>query len=342
MIRPILTLCDLDETYCGRLYEYLKENLKLSFEIEAFTTIDILLDFAKQNETNLLLASETVFSEMKKSGDMRRFKNILILDEDSTCLREDESFYGETYVEHTTKYQPAGRIVNTIVDFCARKADCFEGLGTGYTSDQGKVIGLYSPVSKCGQTSLALKIGEQLSKHGRTVLLSFDSFSYLPKVLELDSEGSLTDLIYYAESDSSKFCIYLEKIKNTRGSLDIIPPARTAMHLKEIDHDSLKRLIDLLIHESGYEYVVLDLTEYPEGFFDILRLCNKIFTIAKQTGLDQYKIEAYEDVLRKNGYEDIIANTVKISIPDLKAQNALSKFATDILCKEDIINAFAS
>ena len=341
MTRPLLTLCDLDETYCGRLYEYLKENLILSFEIEAFTAIDILMDYAKDKETMLLLASETAFAEMRKMNITGMFKNILILDEDSSCLREEENCFGETCLEHTTKYQPAFRIVDTIVDLCARKADNFEGLGSRYGSDKGKIIGLFTPLPKCGQTSLALKFGENLSKIGRTVLLSFDSYSSLPIILGLNSEGNLTDLIYYSEGESSKFCIYLEKIKNTLGNLDIIPPARTAMHLKEIGYESLKHLIDLLIHDCGYENIILDLSEYPEGFFDILKLCDKLFTIVRPSGIDQYKVEMYEDVLRQNGYEDIIANTIKVSIPDIKDQNALSKFADELLRQEEIISEAA-
>ena len=341
MTRPLLTLCDLDETYCGRLYEYLKENLKLKFKIEAFTSVDILVDFARKNTASLLIVSESALMELRKIAGTEHFKNILILDEDFVGVKEEESSFGEQNIAHTTKYQKAGKIVDTIVDFCAEKAESFDGLTAGFNSDKGKVIGLFSPISKCGQTSLTLKMGEILSSYGRTIMLSFDSFSSLPKILNVESDGCITDLMYYSEGDKNKFCIYLEKIKKTVGNLDVIMPARTAMQIRDISAESLKMLIDLLVQEAGYEYVLLDLSEYPEGFFDILKLCDKLLTITRQTGADSYRIEMYEDVLRQNGYEDIFASTIKISLPDLKDTAAFSRFTCDLLKKEEIISGKA-
>ncbi|SFQ21690.1 hypothetical protein SAMN04487928_12428 [Butyrivibrio proteoclasticus] len=337
MTRPLLTLCDLDETYCGRLYEYLKENLKLTFRIEAFTSVNILVDFARKNKTSLLVVSESALLELGAAGT-EHFKNILILDEDSGGVREEESFYGGQNIAHTTKYQKAGKIVDTIVDFCAEKAEAFDGLTAEFNSDTGNVIGLYSPISKCGQTSLTLKMGEILSSYGRTIMLSFDSFSSLPKILNIESDGSITDLMYYSEGDRNKFCIYLEKIKKTVGNLDVVMPARTAMQIRDISADALKLLLELLVHEAGYKYVLLDLTEYPEGFFEILKLCDKLFTITRQTSADSYRVEIYEEVLRQNGYEDVFASMIKINLPDLKDPPAFSRYTYDLLKKEEIVS----
>ena len=338
MTRPLLTLCDPDETYCGRLYEYLKENLKLKFKIQAFTTVDILLDYSKENATSLLIVAESAYEELGKMMGLSHFKNILVLDEEAGSLKEDESSFGDRNIIHTTKYQKAGKIVDTIIDFCAEKADSFEGLTAGISDNEGTVIGLFSPVSKCGQTTLSLKMGDVLSSYGKTVMLSFDSFSSLPKMLETEADGTITDLMYYAEEDKNKFCIYLEKIKRTIGNLDVIPPAKTAMQLKEIGCESLKMLLGLLIREAGYKYVILDLTEYPDGFFDILRLCNKLFTITKPGGDDAYRVEAYGDVLRQNGYEDIFASTIKLGVPDLKDSYAASRYVKELLKKEELIS----
>ena len=81
--------------------------------------------------------------------------------------------------------------------------------------------------------------------------------------------------------------------------------------------------------------------KYPEGFFDILKLCDKLFTITRQTGADAYRIEMYEDVLRQNGYEDIFASTIKISLPDVKDTASFSRFTCDLLKKEEIISGKA-
>ncbi len=318
MNRPLLVLCDNDEIYLGRLYEYLRENLRLSFEIMSFTTTEILMDFVMKNKTSLLVISESSLSELKYELIGEKIKNILVLDEEEPTLCEDKEIYGGSNIGHVSKYQSAAGIVENIVDFCVKRADDFEGMSTRYSSDAGTIIGFFTPIKKCGQTSLALSVGNELANKGRTVFLSFESFSSLPKVLGLSEEGNISDLIYYSESDENKFCLYLEKIKNRVGELDVIAPAKTAMQIKEISFDRLKKLFDMLIYKAGYEYIILDLTEYPEGLFDILRLCNKLFSVVKNDGDDQYKFNCYEDVLRENGYEDIIADTVKVSSGEFK------------------------
>ncbi len=330
MNRPLLVLCDIDETYLGRLYEFLRENLKLSFEIISFTTVELLLNYVKDNSPSLLVISESAIAEIKNKKISENIKNILVLDEEAGFC-EDEEVYGTLNIGHTSKYQAASAIVDNIVDFCVKRADDFDGVSTKFANDSGKVLGFFTPISKCGQTSLALSVGRELSEKGRTIFLSFESFSSLPKLLELREDGNISDLIYYSESDENKFCLYLEKIKNQVGQLDVIAPAKTAMQVKEISFECLKRLIDMLVHKAGYEYIVLDLTEYPEGLFDILRLCNKIFSIVGSEDGDQYKFDSYEDVLRENGYEDIIAETVKITVAELKNPDRILK-------KEGILN----
>ncbi len=330
MNRPLLVLCDTDETYLGRLYEFLRENLRLSFEIISFTAVDLLLNYVKENVPSLLVISESALAELRDTRIDEKIRNVLVLDEEEGFC-EDEEIYGAMNIGHTSKYQAATAIVDNIVDFCVKRADDFDGVSTKFANDSGKVFGFFSPISKCGQTSLALTIGKELSNKGRTIFLSFESFSSLPKLLELSEEGNISDLIYYSESDENKFCLYLEKIKNQVGQLDIIAPAKTAMQIKEISYESLKRLLDMLIHKAGYEFIVMDLTEYPEGLFDILRLCNKIFSIVRSEDGDQYKIDSYEDVLRENGYEDIIAETVKVTSNELKHPDRILK-------KEGIVN----
>ena len=336
MIKPLLALCDTDETYLGRLYEYLKENLKLSFEIAVFSAISPLMEFAKENKVALLVISENALWDLKTEAKAFGFSNILVLDEEANLVMEDETTDGSCLM-HASKYQPAKGIVDSIVEFCAERADDFEGVGCEFVSEEGKVIGLFTPLARAGQTSLALKMGEVLSRKARTIFLSFESFSTLPRTLGLDKEGTIADLMYYAECEESKFTLHLEKIKNTVGNLDVIAPAKTAMQLKEISYDNLKKLVNLLVKESGYEYVVLDLKDYPEGFFDILRLCNKLFTIVRPTEADAYKQELFEDVLRENGYEDVIADLTKVNVADLKDSRLMTNTAMTLLKKEGVI-----
>lgn len=333
--RKILAICDTESRYCGRLDEYLRENLNLSFDIHSFTRVDILEDFAGENQVSLLVIAESAVAELKKRVRDLGIFNVLILDEELSLVREDEtgenSELSDVNSEHISKYKPASEIVYHILDYCAKRSDEFAGVGVKTKDSKGTVIGFFSPISGCGQTALCVKTCEELANRGKTLLLNFDSFSPLPMLFGHETEGDITDILYYAECERNKFCLYLEKIKQTYSGFDYVAPAGTTMQIKEIDFEKLKNLINLICNECGYEYVVLDLSDLPDGLFDILRFCDKVITITGNARTDRYKLMRYEDVLRQNGYEDICAAEVKVTIPEGAGDRELAACARRLL-----------
>ncbi len=285
-----MALCDENEVYCARLSEYLRSHLSLGFEIHSFTDIGILESFSRTNEISLLVISEKSMSALEALGEKENYKNILVLEEGS-------------------KYRPAGVILERIAQFCAEKSDDFRELYYRGGAESSTVLGFFTPASGLGQTSLCLKMGKELAESKKTVLLSFESFSALSMTLSPEADEDITDLIYHAECDRENFCLYLEKIKRSFEGFDIVPPAATALQIREITAEKLKNLIMLLTKDAGYEYILMDIKEYPEGFFDILGLCDTIYTLKGTSAGDVYRYDKYRQVVSANGYEEILSKT---------------------------------
>lgn len=335
-----LALCDADETYCQRLYGYLKQNLNLSFDIFSFTDVQDLKNFAKEQVVNLLIISEDLHYELTESLRNMHFKNVLVLDEgalESSCVCEN-SLASEMNIKHVSKYQSAAGILGELVDFCAESPDTFNGLCTQAKIADSSIIGFFSPISKCGQTSMAIRCAERLAKQGSVIFLSFESFSSLPQMLGIEAVQDITDLVYYAECEKSKFGLYLEKIKQNVGGVDYLMPAGTAAQVREIGSEKVKELLGLLAKEAGYDYIVLDLTEYPDGFFEILSMCHKIFTISKNNPGDLSRINQYEAIIRELGFSKIEAATVKCQLPDLRDKIAYDRYIEELLSGEGLID----
>jgi len=334
MSRPLLAICDTEKDYCRRLDEYLRDHLNLSFELYSFTDTEIFKEFVKDKIPALSVLSQSVYSELK--GGAKELKNILVLDEAVSFVNEDEE-PEEKNICHISKYLPAGKIIDGILDFCVKIPDNIGNLDAERGTDKLKLLGLFSPLSRCGQTAFAVKLCEELSKHGKTMLLNFDSFSMVNMIMGQDAEEDLTDLLYYAECEEGKFTVYLERIKRTARSFDYIPPAKTASQIKEITFERVKTLTKLLSDTAGYEYIVLDLSEFPDGLCDILRLCNRVFTIVGENRTENYKLEQYTKILSQNGYDDVLANTVRCLLPDNSYDN-LSSYANEMLVREDVVS----
>lgn len=336
MKRLRLAICDSDEIYCQRLYGYLKNNLNLSFDIFSFTDTGILQRFTEKEPVSLLVVTESMMYDLTESIRKKYFRNILVLDEEASpagMLCESGALEDVT-IRHISKFQQASGIVDELIDFCAESSEDFRGLSTQMKMADCKVLGFYTPITKCGQTTMALRVADKLARKGSVLFLSFESFSSLSQLLGTNADQDITDLIYYAECENSKFGLYLEKIKKTVNGVDFILPAKTAMQIKEISFDKVKELLGLLSSSVGYDYVILDLTEYPEGFFDILTLCDRIFTISRSNLADSARLQQYEAVVRENGFGDIESRTVKCVLPDIRDKRGYETCLDQLLEQE--------
>lgn len=332
-----LVICDSDELYCRRLDEYLRSHLHLSFEIFSFTEFRIMEKFAKENTIELLMIAESMLEQLQEFRTSDCPRSVLVLDEGlggSSVVRDGD----DKTTKYVDKYQSAASLVDDIIGFCMEDPSSFCGLGLQKTSGKGRVISLYSPLSKCGQTTLAVNIAEFLAKDTKTVFLSFESFSTLPDYLGIDYEEDISDLIYYADCEREKFGLYLEKIKRSKNNVDYIMPAKTAMQIKEIGFEKVMELYRLLTQECGYDNIVVDLTELPNGFFDIASYSDKIFTITRDNLRDDRVMQMYDEVLRKSELEDIIEKTVKCQLPDIRDKQEYDGYVHNLLVREGLMN----
>ena len=66
---------------------------------------------------------------------------------------------------------------------------------------------------------------------------------------------------------------------------------------------------------SGYEYLILDLTDGMGGLFELLSYCFRIYTITKDDGFAMAKMNQYEQALQLNALNGIAEKTVKCRFP---------------------------
>jgi hypothetical protein len=326
-----MAVVDSDALYCKRLSEYIRSHLKLSFEIEAFTDAERFNEFLDEKEISLLVISESMALRLEKENLGRNCKNIMILDEEGKDMTLED--ISEIRVCHVSKYLPASEIVDRILGLCISGAEDFSGLSFAAGENTCRILGFYTPISRCGQTSFAIKMGEALSKKARTLFISFESFSALTSLFEQEAEEDITDLLYFADCERDKFCLYLEKIKRTRNGLDYIAPAKSAMQIKEISYEKIRELTELLAVEAGYEYIIFDMKEYPDGFFEILDMCDVIYTVIRNNSADHYRLGRYTKALGENGYERIITKTMKCMLPDGRDITSYNRYIEDIIIR---------
>lgn len=144
MNKKILAIFDGEESYAYRLMDFIGEKMNLPFEIYVFTNEDRFYSCTKIKDIECLLVSESVY---KKDVETLQIPHIIILSESGKNLNKA--------LHHINKYQSSENILHEIMEYYTDRSDIVPlALRTGLK--QMHIIGIYTPIGRCLQTTFSL------------------------------------------------------------------------------------------------------------------------------------------------------------------------------------------
>lgn len=299
----VLAVCDSEIEYAYQLVNYLENKKGFPFGLQLFTSLDTLLVQAKKQPVFIALISQ---KDYQKELEYEGIEHIFLLGEEKDSTEEEKVF---------SKYQSADRLVREFLYWIADRNIISKNVAAGLGL---KMIGIYSPVGRCLKTSFAFVLGQLLSKKHKVLYLNLESYSGLGKLLEKNFTTDLGELIYYLQNSKESFGCRMGGMIEQAAGLDILPPFDSYLDLISVSGQEWIHLLQEIERNSTYEYLILDLSDAIQGLYDILRSCNLIYTLGREEGFAEAKIQQYEEVLRKGNYEDIWSKTKYCKIPQIK------------------------
>lgn len=300
----VLAVCDSETEYAYQLVDYLSNKKGFPFQVQLFTSERTLMEYAKDYPVSVaMIAGKDYLGEIGENIIDHVF---LLAEDNGEELSGLKSFY---------KYQSAENLMKQLLEFIAG-----EGI-LGRTVVNGKelkLIGIYSPVGKCLKTSFSFVLGQILSKKHKVLYLNMESYSGLGKLLQKEFSTDMSELIYYLQNSTEKFIYRMGSIIIRTGELDVLPPFDSFLDFISVSKEEWISLFREIERCSDYEYLILDLSDAVQGLFDILRLCDVVYTLSRNDGFSLAKISQYEEMLKKSNYEDIWKKTKNCTIPRIK------------------------
>ena len=258
--------------------------------------------FAGQNEATVLLVSQPLYE--RYGGEWEAGRRIILSE-------GRDGPPGEQWID---KYQSVEAVVRKVLEL-ASDAGLLPPAARAGGREGMKLIGIYSPVGRCLQTTFSFTLGQLLARKHRVLYLNFECFSGFGKMLRKEFQADLSDLIYFLHNRDGRFPYRLESMTQKLNGLDYIPPAFSCLDLQRVEKEEWLALLDELGQSGLYDYVILDLSEVINGLFDILKLCSRVYTIVRDDGFAAAKQEQYEALLTCLDHEDILENTKKCRLP---------------------------
>lgn len=295
----IMAVYDVDPFYADRFAEFANQKERVPFTVMAFTSLERLRNYARENPIELLLIDAGV---RKEAADIRAGKVV--------ALSEGESIRLEKECPSVYKYQPTDSIIREVMEcYCEDGGD-----EVAHTGKKARVLGVYSPVGRCLKTSFALTMGQLLGKDSKVLYLNLEECSGFSKLIPTETKGNLSDIFYYYQQGSLNH-IRMKSMIYSWNNLDYIPPVGYPDDWKLISPDHINGIIEKIARESGYEEIIVDIGQIGRKGTELLRICDVIYMPVKEDWVSAAKIQEFEEYLDIAGLSSVKEKLYKMKLP---------------------------
>lgn len=302
-----LVICDPETDYASRLAAYLSGKRELAFQVKICSSPEQLRLVCGELPTALLLLNEVFAREeieeiYKGAGSVR----IIILSD-----REEDSD-GSDKTDRIYKYQSGEEIYMQIIQICA--AENMDGFWRVRKKEKGRIIGVYSPVHRVGQTDFAIQKGKELAKEENVLYINLETYAGFGGYFPEEREKTLAVLLYYAKQESGNPGLILTTLVRQMEGMDYVPPVVFPEDLKALEAKEWIWLFREILQNSIYDVLILDLGECVNGLYEILRFCDTVYMPVADDRVAAAKITQYEEILRQLGYGEVAERMIRCDI----------------------------
>ncbi|MCD7957241.1 MAG: hypothetical protein LUG93_16125 [Lachnospiraceae bacterium] len=302
MKKSIFAVCDLEASYACNLTEYLNERKTTPFEVQAFTNVESLEKFARENPIEILLISTRAMCNEIRDLPISR----------TIILSEGEQISDLGY-PLIYKYQSSDDILSEVMEYYVQDHPQPHILSLNAKST--KIYAVYSPIGRTRKTSFALALGEILAETRKVLYLNFEEFSGFEELFQVKYRMDISDLIYFSRQKEGGLVYKMNSVIQTFHNLEYIPPAVSWADIHDVTGEEWMKFLNELTSFQEYDIMILDLSEQVDDLFRILKECDRIYMPVQDDMISQAKLKQYDHLLKMLEMEEIQDKTLCIHPP---------------------------
>ncbi len=292
---------DQEREYVEMLSSFLREFSRGKWWLTGYTNPDMLGKSISGNKLDFLISTNM---EILKNGKKNPDGPILIyLGEEIRDRSKEEDIYC------IYRFQNAKTIGGEIKKLILQKNKNAQ-MGQAF-------IAIYSPVGRCGKTSLACAITEG-GEYGKWLYLGMEDYS------SMETYSDTGDFLYFIKERKEE--TILSMVENSNGKIIVGQGAFETRCFDKEDIDWLRNLFK----KSSYTGAVMDIGTGSIKNYTLLFSMDWLFIPYLKDEVSDRKIENFEKVLQLYGYEDIREQMVFL---DMEQKDEVWKIIRETLLK---------
>lgn len=310
--KRMFAVCDREEQYVERLAQHLKRKQSIPFEIFSFTDLEVFWEFEKTHEIDFLLIETGVVDAER----LKNFKGCVAL------LSGGEIVSKLLRYPALCKYQPWDQIYKEMMEIYYKyesESGTIQNRGHQLKS-KTTLLGVYSPVRRCGKTQFALTLGQILAEKSPVLYLNLDPISVFHTEKEEESDVDISDLVYLFRQDKNNFLYRLGGCTRKIRRLDYIVPG-IGWDLGKVQTEEWIQMIEEIFRCSVYETIVIDFDESIGDLPGMLECCETVYMPVLEDEIAREKIIQYEKMIQKTKGTELLKKTKKVALPFVSEQD---------------------
>ena len=271
----VFAVCDIETEYAIRFMEFLNRK-NLPFEVQMFTSVPPLCEYAKHKHIELLLISERAMCEEVRN--LRVGKMILLSEGKGEGTEELPAVY---------KYQSSAQVVREVLDCYSAERIAAQAV-QDIRKKQGKILGVYGLTDPVRQMLFSLTLGQILAESQTVLYLNLQKHTGLMRLTGEETEMTLSDLLYFYRQKKRGMFFRLPGMIRQIGRLDYIPVPSFSEDISEMSGEEWAGFLEELGNAGGHDVLLLDLSDSLRGLPDILTLCTDLLFLSDE---DAFSLE---------------------------------------------------
>lgn len=272
-------ICDEDYHYVVNLMEYINSHRIGGLKLVAFSSLQAVVEYLEKNYLDGLLVGQVRGDTKPYIDEILEGHNGIILIPISVDMTADEGYL--------YKYQSAQAIASYILDRL--------NVSLVPQSVQDKAFyAVYSPIGRCGKTSLAKGLS---IRYRGALYVALEEFG--------TREGLSEDILYHIVCENTRLHSLMEKLKPNEYGFREIKGILSYMDIRQLSKDNFQWFKEQLLIGGNYDKVIFDIGGAVLSDLNILQVMDRIYVPVIEEEEAMEKLQAFKELLRNNNYVEL-------------------------------------
>ena len=291
-------VCDSDLEYAAAIMDYSNENKESGIKMTMFSSMKALAQYLSVQDLDLILTDDISRCE-KVDGklfycDVKAVKLVEFKDESEGWQMADSEEEG------IFKYQQAAIICKQIKNHLVFKSE--------NVTKVTEVIGVFSPIGRCGKTLLAKTLAGYDEVRGG-LYVSLEDYS-------VDRTEINTDILYLLKTNSSDIKEAINHSIFEENGIHILGISGTYLDIHDVSSSDINTLVRLLLETGRFTSIVFDIGSSVLGDLSVFECFDRLYMPVLGDEKSKQKIEVFNKLMKDVGKRSILSKFTPVDVPD--------------------------